>query len=329
MSSPRPTRPLDGLVAIVTGGGRGIGRAHCERLAAYGARVIVNDAGVGTQGEAGDIAADDPAAEVVAAIQALGGEAVAHHGDVARFDTGEELLALALDTWGRCDIVVANAGFGRARMSFNLDDDDWDAVIGVHLRGTFATARPALRHWREIAKRDGSAYGRLITTSTGLLLIGGAGQSNYVAAKAGVLAFTEAVATEMAAYGVTANVIMPGANTRLAQIGWRTARAMEEDEQKQVAFDSRAPEHVAELACYLASPSASWISGQTFQVHGGTIEHVGTFDVDRRVARADRGFTFPELGHELERLLVDMHTGPRPTDRPPPHWRKPAFRVPR
>ncbi len=320
-------RPLDGLVAVVTGGGRGIGRAHCERLATYGARVVVNDAAVGTSGEPGDIAVDDPAGEVVATIRAEGGEAIAHHGDAGASGTGEQLVALALDTWGRCDIVIANAGFGRARMAFNLDDDDWDAVIGVHLRGTFTTARPALRHWRAVAKREGSVYGRLLTTSSGLLLLGGAGQSNYVAAKAGVLAFTEAVATEMAAYGVTANVIMPGANTRLAQVGWRTARAIEEESRaaggRGPAFDPRAPEHVAELACYLASPAASWISGQTFQVHGGTIEHVRTFEVDHRVARAERGFTYHELGHEMERLLVDMHAGVRPTDRPPPGWRAP------
>jgi NAD(P)-dependent dehydrogenase (short-subunit alcohol dehydrogenase family) len=316
-------RPLESLVAVVTGGGRGIGRAHCERLAAYGARVVVNDFGVGTEGQVGDAAVDDPAREVVDAIRAAGGEAVAHRGDVTRRETGEELLATALDTWGRCDIVIANAGFGRARMAFNLDTDDWDAVVGVHLRGTFLTAQPALRHWRALAKRDGSAYGRLLTTSTGLLLIGGAGQSNYAAAKAGVLAFTEAVATEMAAYGVTANVIMPGANTRLAQIGWRTSRAIDEEVASGApsTFNSRAPEHVAELACYLASPAGGWISGQTFQVHGGTIEHVRTFAVDQRLQRSDRGYTLDELGGELTRLFG---AGPRAADRPPPDWSKPA-----
>jgi 3-oxoacyl-[acyl-carrier protein] reductase len=262
---------------------------------------------------------------VVEGICVGGGEAVAHHGDVGASATGEELVALALDTWGRCDIVIANAGFGRARMSFNLADDDWDTVIGVHLRGTFATARPALRHWRAVAKRDGSVYGRLITTSTGLLLLGGAGQSNYAAAKAGVLAFTEAAATEMAAYGVTANVIMPGANTRLAQIGWRTARMIEQDSRDTgPAFDTRAPEHVAELACYLASPAASWISGQTFQVHGGTIQHVQTFKVDRETTRTDRGFTLDDLDVEMMQLLIGLDHGPRPADRPPPDWQRPA-----
>ncbi len=226
------SRPLEGLVAVVTGGGRGIGRAYCERLAAYGARVVVNDAGVSTSGET---TTETPAEEVAAGIRERGGEAIVHTGDVADVATGRALVDAALDTWGGLDIVLANAGFGRARMAFNLDETDWDAVIGVHLRGTFATAQPALQHWRARAKETvGPVYGRLITTSTGLLLSGGAGQSNYVAAKAGILAFTEAVATEMAPYGVTANVIMPGANTRLAQIGWRTTHAIASESERGI-----------------------------------------------------------------------------------------------
>ena len=208
-------------VAIVTGAGRGIGRAYALRLAAYGARVIVNDAGVATDGSS---TAEDPAAEVVAEIAAAGGDAIAQRGDIADARVADELVQRALETWGRLDIVINNAGFGRPRMVFNLADDEWDDVIRVHLRGTFVVSRPACRHWRAYAKEHGTAYGRLINTATGLLLYGGAGQSNYVAAKAGINAFTEAVATEMAPYGVTANSIMPGANTRLAQIGWRMAR---------------------------------------------------------------------------------------------------------
>ena len=178
---------------------------------------------------------------MVAEITAAGGEAVAHRGDIGDAAVGDALVALALDTWGRLDIVVNNAGFGRPRMVFNLADDEWDDVIRVHLRGTFVVSRPACRHWRAQAKEHGTTYGRLINTATGLLLYGGAGQSNYVAAKAGINAFTEAVATEMAPYGVTANAIMPGANTRLAQIGWRTSRAIEHEGGTQQAQRSARP----------------------------------------------------------------------------------------
>jgi NAD(P)-dependent dehydrogenase (short-subunit alcohol dehydrogenase family) len=257
-------------VAVVTGAGRGIGRAYATRLAAYGARVVVNDAGVATDGAATD---EDPAAEVVGEIVAAGGEAVAHRGDISDSRVGDALVQQALDTWGRLDVVINNAGFGRPRMAFNLGDDEWDDVIRVHLRGTFVVSRPALRHWRAQAKTHGSTYGRVINTATGLLLYGGAGQSNYVAAKAGVQAFTEAVATEMAPYGVTANTIMPGANTRLAQIGWRMARntasGSGSGDPERPEFDPRDPVHVGEFGAYLASPDAGWISGQTFQVRGG------------------------------------------------------------
>jgi NAD(P)-dependent dehydrogenase (short-subunit alcohol dehydrogenase family) len=299
-------------VAIVTGAGRGIGRAYALRLAAYGARVIVNDAGVATDGGP---TADDPAAEVVAEISGAGGEAIAQRGDIADARVADELVARALDSWGRLDIVINNAGFGRPRMVFNLADDEWDDVIRVHLRGTFVVSRPACRHWRAQAKEHGTTYGRLINTATGLLLYGGAGQSNYVAAKAGINAFTEAVATEMAPYGVTANSIMPGANTRLAQIGWRTQRSIDNDGGTEQAQAMRDPVHVAELGCFLASPEAAGISGQTFQVHGGTIEHVQTWRVIQTWQREDRGFLADELAAELP-----LDAGPKVADRPPAEW---------
>jgi NAD(P)-dependent dehydrogenase (short-subunit alcohol dehydrogenase family) len=281
-------------------------------MAAYGARVVVNDAGVTTEGGATD---DDPAADVVAEITAQGGEAIAHRGDIGDTAVGNALIATALETWGRLDIVVNNAGFGRPRMVFNLSDDEWDDVIRVHLRGTFVVARPACQHWRAQAKEHGSTYGRLINTATGLLLYGGAGQSNYVAAKGGIDAFTEAVATEMAPYGVTVNAIMPGANTRLAQIGWRTSRGIAEEGGTAQAEAMRDPVHVAELGCFLASPAAAGVSGQTFQVHGGTIEHVSTWKVAQTWKRADRGFTADELVGEFP-----PDAGPKAADRPPAEW---------
>ena len=301
-------------VAIVTGAGRGIGRAYALRLAAYGARVVVNDAGVATDGRA---TAEDPAADVVAEIAAAGGEAIDQRGDIGDARVADELVQRALDIWGRLDIVINNAGFGRPRMVFNLGDDEWDDVIRVHLRGTFVVSRPACRYWRAQAKEHGTTFGRLINTATGLLLYGGAGQSNYVAAKAGINAFTEAVATEMAPYGVTANTIMPGANTRLAQIGWRTAQAAARD--TDVAFDTRDPVHVAEFCCYLAAPEAGWISGQTFQVHGGTVEHITTWNVDHATHRTDRGLTADDLTHEIPRLFG---ASAKRADPPPAEWKR-------
>jgi NAD(P)-dependent dehydrogenase (short-subunit alcohol dehydrogenase family) len=336
------SRWLEGRVAIVTGGGRGIGRAYCERLAAYGTRVVVNDSGGATDGAATD---DDPAAEVVAAIRDAGGEAVALRGDISSTAVGRDLCDLAIDTWGRLDIVINNAGIGRPRMVFNLAEEEWDDVVRVHLKGTFSVTQPACRWWRAQAKEHGSTYGRVVNTATGLLLYGGAGQSNYVAAKAGIVAFTEAIATEMAPYGVTANAIMPSAATRLATIGWR----MERNAAAEVGPTRHAPEpaseasragtsaplprdgaaraasaimstdpvHVAEFGCFLASEAAGWISGQTFQIRGATIEHVGSWRVERTITRDGRGWTAPELAQELPRAFG---AGPKRSDPPPKQW---------
>jgi len=300
-------------VAVVTGAGRGIGRAYATRLAAYGARVVVNDAGVATDGAPTE---EDPAAEVVAEIVAAGGDAIAHRGDIGDSAVGDALVQTALDTWGRVDVVINNAGFGRPRMAFNLSDEEWDDVVRVHLRGTFVVSRPACIYWRAQAKTHGHTYGRLVNTATGLLLYGGAGQSNYVAAKAGIQAFTEAVATEMAPYGVTANTIMPGANTRLARIGWRMTR--NEASADDLTFDARDPVHVAEFGAYLASPDAGWISGQTFQVRGGTVEHVETWTVRGTAQRSDRGFTADDYRSEIPRLFG---AAARRADLPPAEWK--------
>jgi len=302
---------LEGRVAIVTGGGRGIGRAHVLRLAAYGARVIVNDTGGAADGAP---TAEKPADEAVAAVRAAGGEAIAHGGDISAMRVGQELVDLAVDTWGRLDIVVNNAGIGRPKMVFNLEEDEWDDVIRVHLKGTFAVSRPACRWWRAQAKQQGGMYGRLINTSTGLLLYGGAGQSNYVAAKGGVSAFTDALATEMAPYGVTVNAVMPSAMTRLAAVGWRIGR----QKTPEKPFDATDPVHVAELDSYLASPAAGWISGQTFQVRGATIEHVTGWQVARTLERGDRPYTAADLSAELPRLFG---AGTRRSDPPPKQWR--------
>jgi NAD(P)-dependent dehydrogenase (short-subunit alcohol dehydrogenase family) len=303
---------LDGRVAVVTGAGRGIGLAEATRLAAYGAKVVVNDVGAATDGSA---TSETPADEVVAAITAAGGEAIADAHDISSPRGGGAVVEAALDTWGRIDIVVNNAGIGRPHMVFNLEDDEWADVLRVHLTGTFGVSRAACRWWRAEHKAGRGGYGRLINTSTGLLLYGGAGQSNYVAAKAGVLAFTDAVATEMAPYGVTANTLMPSARTRLAVIGWRIDRARAEEE----AFDPTDPVHVAEMVCYLASPAAGWLSGQCFQVRGGVVEHVRAWEVDAQAERHDQGWTAGELATEVPRLFG---AGAKRADPPPREWQE-------
>jgi NAD(P)-dependent dehydrogenase (short-subunit alcohol dehydrogenase family) len=303
---------LDERVAVVTGAGRGIGRVEAMRLAAYGARVVVNDLGVAMDGSA---TGETPAEEVVAEISAQGGEAIADANDVSTFAGGEALVQTALDKWGRVDIVVNNAGIGRPHMVFNLEDSEWEDVLRVHLTGTFAVSRTACRWWRSEHKAGRVEYRRLINTATGLLLYGGAGQSNYVAAKAGVLAFTDALATEMAPYDVTCNTIMPSAQTRMAAVGWRIDRARDEEE----GFDPTDPIHVAEMVSYLASPAAGWISGQCFQVRGGLVEHVRAWEVADTLERHDRGWAAEELATEMPRLFG---AAPKRSDPPPKEWQE-------
>ncbi|MEX2254854.1 MAG: SDR family NAD(P)-dependent oxidoreductase [Acidimicrobiia bacterium] len=310
---------LQDRVAVVTGAGRGIGRAEATRLAAYGARVVVNDLGVATDGTE---TTDAPADDVVAEIAAAGGTAIADRNDISTTEGGEALVRRAVDAWGRIDIVVNNAGFGRPRMVFNMAPEEWDDVVRVHLRGAFAVTAPACRWWRGEHKAGRSVAGRVVNTATGLLLYSAAGQSNYAAAKAGVLAFTESIATEMAPYGVTANCIMPSAATRLANIGWRMSRNAERHE---VDFDPTDPVHVAEMICFLASPAAAWVSGQCFQVRGGVVEHVRTFAVDHTIERADRGWTADDLAGELPRMFG---AGARRADPPPKEWQD-AYRAKR
>jgi NAD(P)-dependent dehydrogenase (short-subunit alcohol dehydrogenase family) len=305
------TIDLSGLTAVVTGAGRGIGRGEATRLAAYGANVVVNDLGVATDGTPTE---ESPADEVAAEIRAAGGEAVSDRSDISTPEGGEALVQRAIDEWGKLDIVVNNAGFGRPRMVFNMSTDEWDDVIRVHLRGTYCVTAPACRWWRSEHKAGRGGYGRIVNTATGLLIYAGAGQSNYCAAKAGVAAFTDAIATEMAPYGVTANVVMPSAYTRLAQIGWRSRRNAQ---AADAPFDWGDPVHVAEMICYLASPDAAWLSGQCFQVRGGIVEHVRTYEVDNMIQRMDRGWTAVDYASELPRLFG---AGAKRSDPPPQDW---------
>jgi len=250
-------------VVIVTGAGRGIGRAHALAFAAEGARVVVNDVGVALDGSATQ---DGPAAQVVAEIEALGGKAVASTDDVADFAGARNLVRTAAEHFGRLDVLVNNAGFLRDRMLINLSEDEWDAVMRVHLKGHFAPLRHAAEYWRGEAKAGRTPDARVINTSSGAGLLGSVGQVNYSAAKAGIAGLTVVAAAELGRYGVTVNAIAPSARTRMTEEVFADMMARPED-----GFDAMAPENISPLVVWLGSTESAAVTGRVFEVEGGKV----------------------------------------------------------
>ncbi|MEV6319032.1 SDR family oxidoreductase [Streptomyces sp. NPDC051776] len=253
-----------GRVVAVTGAGRGLGRAHALAFAAEGARVVVNDLGVGLDGSGTSVG---PAQAVADEIAARGGQAVVHTRDIATSRGAASLVATAVDAFGRLDTLVNNAGFLRDRMLVNLDEDDWDAVMRVHLKGHFLPLKHAAAHWRAEAKAGRTPRARVINTSSGAGLLGSVGQGNYAAAKAGIVGLTLVAAAEMGRYGVQVNAIAPAARTRMTERTFADTMAAPADG----GFDAMAPENVSPLAVWLGSAASEGVTGRVFEAEAGRI----------------------------------------------------------
>ena len=293
---------LDGKVAIVTGGGRGLGRAHCLALAEAGATVVVNDLGAGLHGEQ---TGESPADEVVAEIGKLGGTALSNHSSVSDWAASQALVNDTVGEFGRLDIVVNNAGIVRDRMLFSMTEADFDAVIDVHLKGTFALTRHACAYWRAASKRGERIAGRVINTTSGTGLFGNAGQANYGAAKAGIAGLTVITALEMRRYGVTANAISPIAATRMtADLPIGTS------DSATAAFDPRDPANASGVVVYLASDAAAWLTGQVLRIDGNKVNRLRGWTIAGvHTSRSGLAVTADELVEALPELYGAAPSG--------------------
>ena len=285
----------EGRVVIVTGAGRGIGAEHALEFARQGAKVVVNDIGGALDGGGSD---RTPAQEVVDRIRDAGGEAVASYDDVTDWDAAHRLVRTAIETYGRLDTLVNNAGAVRDRMFVNLSPDEWDAAIRINLRGHFCPARHAAAYWRDRAKAGEPVDARIVNTSSGAGLLGSVGQANYSAAKAGIAALTLVQAAELARYGVTANAIAPAARTRMTEAVFVDLMAEVED-----GFDAMAPANVAPLVVWLGSADSAGVTGRVFEVEGGAVSVADGWQHGPRVDRGRR-WEPAELGPAVRELLA-------------------------
>jgi len=272
-------------VVIVTGAGRGLGKAHALEFARQGAKVLVNDLGVGRQGEMSDEAS--PADEVVAEILAMGGTAEVNGADVADWDQAKAMVDQAVELWGRLDTLVCNAGFLRDRMLANMSEQEWDAVVRVHLKGHFAPARHAVAHWRDRSKAGEEVVARVVNTSSGAGLLGSIGQGNYAAAKAGIATLTIQQAAEWGRYGVLVNAIAPDARTRMTEGVIYDSQDLDPD-----IFDEKDPANASPLVAWLGSAECD-VTGRMFEITGGELnvcdgwQHGPVAAVEGRAFRAD------------------------------------------
>jgi NAD(P)-dependent dehydrogenase (short-subunit alcohol dehydrogenase family) len=295
---------LDGRVVVVTGAGRGIGASVSRLFAQQGARLVLNDLGANPDGTGGD---EGPAREIADEIVRAGGEAVSDGGDIADTATGKRLVDLALDTYGKLDVVVNVAGILRDKMIFNLDDEDWDAVIRVHLRGHFSTVKPAAAYWRR--QRNPQGHYRIINFTSDSALQGSPGQPNYAAAKMGIIGLTASLANALGRYGVTANAIAPGAATRL------TATIPQEKKlggDRPAEDDSRSPDNIAPIVSYLAGEASDWISGRTLGAAGYGVTLWSNPEVRARIS-SDGPWDPEDLARQMEEQIRPLAEGLHPS----------------
>ncbi|HEY3844410.1 MAG TPA: SDR family NAD(P)-dependent oxidoreductase [Acidimicrobiales bacterium] len=286
---------LEGRTALVTGAGHGIGQAHVLELARQGASVVVNDLGSSVSGEGSGRDAD----RVVDAITAAGGTAIADYGDVGDETGAEAMVAAAIDAWGRLDILVNNAGIVRDRAIWNMEADDFDAVMRVHVRGSWLTSRAAARHWRQRAKSGEAVAGRIINTTSGAGLQGNFGQSNYATAKAALTGLTMTLSVELAGIGCTANLIGPGALTRLSA----TTGLPDPVEPLDLASDDWSqfdPRMSAPVVAWLASQGSAGVSGQCFRVMGEHLHWMQGWREHVTISNGGRHWDATTLGRALE-----------------------------
>lgn len=283
----------DGRVVIVTGAGRGLGRAYALELARQGAAVVVNDLGVSNHGED---TGESPAQSVVAEIKAAGGRAMANHCDVSDWEATCQMVQDTIAEFGDLHAVVNNAGFVRDRMFVSATPDEWDAVMKVHLRGHFCTSRHAVDHWRNRAKAGDAVSGRIINTTSGAGLQGSIGQTAYSAAKGGIAAMTLVQAAELARYGITANALAPNARTRMTEGAFGEAMS-----RKAGDFDIFAPENTAPLVAWLCSAQSAGVTGEVFELIGGKLSLCLGWN-DGPAEDAGRAWAATEIGAAVDRL---------------------------